>query len=70
MILALLLQIDWNKFRPEQLFGGQVLERTPAGLSIVFIIGVGYPDRLSRHFVLRQFQPAQSFSSNTIFRAR
>ncbi len=41
MNLALLFQIDWNRFRPEQLFGGQVLERTPAGLSIVFIIGVG-----------------------------
>ncbi|MEO7672712.1 MAG: penicillin-binding transpeptidase domain-containing protein, partial [Pyrinomonadaceae bacterium] len=41
MNLGFLLQIDWNKYRPEQLFGGQVLERTPAGLSIVFIIGVG-----------------------------
>jgi penicillin-binding protein A len=39
--LAFLLQIDWNRFRPEQLFGGQVLERTPAGLSIIFIIGIG-----------------------------
>jgi peptidoglycan glycosyltransferase len=38
---AFLLQIDWNQFRPERLFGGQILERTPAGLSIVFIIGVG-----------------------------
>lgn len=41
MILAFLLQFDWNKLRPEQLFGGQVLERTPAGFSIVFIIGIG-----------------------------
>ncbi len=41
MNLFFLLQIDWNKYRPENLFGGQVLERTPAGLSIVFIIGVG-----------------------------
>ncbi len=40
-MLSFLLQIDWNKYRPENLFGGQVLERTPAGLSIVFIIGVG-----------------------------
>jgi hypothetical protein len=40
MILALLL-IDWNKLRPESIFGGQVLERTPAGMSIVYIIGVG-----------------------------
>ena len=41
MNLSFLIQIDWNKYRPENLFGGQVLERTPAGLSIVFIIGVG-----------------------------
>ncbi len=41
MNLSFLFQIDWNKFRPEYLFGGQVLERTPAGLTIVFIIGIG-----------------------------
>ena len=40
-MLLLLLQIDWDKWRPEALFGGQILERTPAGLSIVYIIGVG-----------------------------
>ncbi len=40
-MLAFLLQIDWSKYKPENLFGGQVLERTPAGLSIVYIIGVG-----------------------------
>lgn len=37
-VLALLLQLD--KLRPEKLFGAQVLERTPAGLSIVYMIGV------------------------------
>src|SRR5215210_4892991 len=41
MMPVLLSFIDWNQFRPEALFGGQVLERTPAGLSIVYIIGVG-----------------------------
>ena len=40
-MLAILFQIDWSKFRPEAIFGGQVLERTPAGLSIVYIIAVG-----------------------------
>lgn len=40
-MLAFLLQIDWNKFSPEALFGNQVLERTPAGLSIIYIIGIG-----------------------------
>jgi len=37
----ILLFIDWQKLRPEYLFGGQVLERTPAGLSIVYSIGMG-----------------------------
>ena len=41
MSLLALLQFDWNKLRPESIFGGQVLERTPAGLTIVYIIGVG-----------------------------
>jgi penicillin-binding protein 2 len=41
MTLSFLSQIDWNMFRPESIFGGQVLERTPAGLTIVYIIGVG-----------------------------
>jgi peptidoglycan glycosyltransferase len=41
MIFSFLLQIDWQKFRPENVFGGQILERTPAGLSILYIIGVG-----------------------------
>ncbi|MBA4121062.1 MAG: hypothetical protein H0X72_01185 [Acidobacteria bacterium] len=39
IILLFFLQFDWNKLRPENLFGGQVLERTPAGLSIVYLIG-------------------------------
>ncbi len=33
--------IEWPKWRPEDLFGSQVLERTPAGLSILYIIGLG-----------------------------
>ncbi len=39
-ILSFLL-IDWQKWRPESLFGGQVLERTPAGLTIVYSISMG-----------------------------
>ena len=38
MILLFLLQLE--KLRPEKIFGGQVLERTPAGLSIVYLIGM------------------------------
>lgn len=36
-----LLQIDWGRLRPELLFGGAVHERTPAALSIAYIVGVG-----------------------------
>ena len=38
MTLLLLFQLE--HWRPEKLFGGQVLERTPAGLSLVYLIGV------------------------------
>jgi peptidoglycan glycosyltransferase len=38
--LFLFLQFDWQKLRPENLFGGQVLERTPAGLSMIFMVGM------------------------------
>ncbi len=39
-ILLFFLQFDLEKLRPENLFGGQILERTPAGLSIVYLIGM------------------------------
>ena len=41
MTFLLLLLIDWDKLRPENLFGGQVLERTPAGLTIFYVVGIG-----------------------------
>ena len=41
MNFLLFFLIDWQKWRPENLFGGQVLERTPAGLTIVYSIGIG-----------------------------
>ena len=41
MIHLLLIFIDWEKWKPENLFGSQVLERTPAGLTIIYMIGVG-----------------------------
>ncbi|MGE3468156.1 MAG: penicillin-binding transpeptidase domain-containing protein, partial [Pyrinomonadaceae bacterium] len=40
-MLLFLLQVDWEKWKPENLFGNQVLERTPAGLSILYIVGIG-----------------------------
>ncbi len=39
--LIFLAQIDWDKLRPEYLFGNQVLERTPAGLTLIYLIGGG-----------------------------
>lgn len=41
MTSLFLFLIDLSKWKPEQLFGGQVLERTPAGLSIIYIIALG-----------------------------
>ena len=41
MSFVLLLLIELPKWlKPDQIFGGQVLERTPAGLSIVYMIGM------------------------------
>ncbi len=39
-IVLLFLQIDWNKLRPENIFGRQIIERTPAGLSIVYLLAI------------------------------
>jgi penicillin-binding protein A len=43
-MILLFLQIDWQKYRPEklveQLFGMQVLERTPAFLSLFYLVAV------------------------------
>ncbi len=39
-MLLFLLQIDWEQYRPEKFFGVQILERTPAGLTIAYIIGL------------------------------
>lgn len=39
-LLLLFLEIDWQKLKPENIFGSQILERTPAGLSIAYLIGV------------------------------
>ncbi len=41
MNFILLLLIDLTQWKPENVFGSQVLERTPSGLSIIYIIGLG-----------------------------
>lgn len=40
MIGFYFLFIDWKLLRPEYIFGGQVLERTPAGISILYHFGL------------------------------
>ncbi|HSK73388.1 MAG TPA: penicillin-binding transpeptidase domain-containing protein [Pyrinomonadaceae bacterium] len=37
-MLLFFLQFDWEKLRPENLFGSQILERTPAGLTVIYLI--------------------------------
>ena len=65
MILLLnFLQFDWGKFRPEKLFGGQVLERTPAGLSIVYVIGIGVLVAFLLLSFLRNTRPRFAFEEN------
>lgn len=43
-MILLFLQIDWQKYRPEklveQLFGLQILERTPAFLSLFYLVAI------------------------------
>lgn len=39
-LLFLLLQFDWEKLRPENFFGRQILERTPAGLTLIYVTGI------------------------------
>lgn len=33
--------VDWQRFKPENFFAGQTLERVPAGLSLVYLAGLG-----------------------------
>jgi penicillin-binding protein 2 len=60
-LLLFLLQFDWNKLRPENLFGQQVLERTPAGLSLIYMIGVGLLLVLLLLSFIRNLRPKFAF---------
>ena len=62
--LLYFLQFDWDKLRPEKLFGGQVLERTPAGLSIVYVIGIGVLVFFLLLSLLRNARPRFAFEEN------
>jgi hypothetical protein len=67
-VLLFLLQIDWQKLRPENLFGRQILERTPAGLTIVYLITISvlvlillltFVRRYRRQFLFEQDLPKE-----------
>jgi len=65
MTFLLLLLIDWDKLRPENLFGGQVLERTPAGLTIFYVVGIGILIGFLVISFLDNFRPAKfTFEQN------
>src|SRR3712207_3795363 len=59
--LLLLLQFDWQKLRPENLLGGQVLERTPAGLSLIYLAGVALLVLLLLLSFIRNLRPQFAF---------
>lgn len=61
MFLLFLLQFDWNKLRPENLFGQQILERTPAGLSLIYMAGVALLLVLLLLSFIRNLRPKYSF---------
>lgn len=64
MFYLFLLQFDWEKLRPERLFGGQVLERTPAGLSIIYLVGIAVLLILLALSFVRNLRPRFAFEEN------
>ena len=62
-LLLFLLQFDLAKFT-ENIFGGQVLERTPAGLSIVYLIGLGVLMLFLMLSFFRSARPKFAFEEN------
>lgn len=63
-LFLFLLQFDWNKLRPENLFGQQILERTPAGLSLIYMAGIGLLIILLILSFIRNLRPKFSFEKN------
>ena len=59
--LFLFLQFDWQKLRPENIFGGQILERTPAGLTIVYLVGLALLIGLLLISFVRNLRPKFAF---------
>jgi penicillin-binding protein A len=64
MLYLFLLQFDWQKLRPENLFGNQVLERTPAGLTIVYMVGIALLLVLLLLSFIRNVRPKFAFEKD------
>lgn len=60
-LFLFVLQFDWNKLRPENLFGQQVLERTPAGLSLIYMAGIAFLLILLLLSFIRNLRPKFAF---------
>lgn len=63
-LFIFLLQFDWQKLRPEKLLGGQVLERTPAGLSLIYLLGISILILLLAASFIRNLRPKFAFERN------
>lgn len=64
MFYLFLLQFDWQKLRPENLFGNQILERTPAGLTIIYMIGIAILIGLLLLSFIRNVRPKFAFEKD------
>jgi hypothetical protein len=63
-LLLFFLQFDWQKLRPEKLFGVQVLERTPAGLTIVYLVGIAVLIVFLALTFVRNVRPKHAFEAD------
>ena len=61
MFYLFFLQFDWQQLRPENILGGQVLERTPAGLSLIYLVGISILVLLLLLSLIRNLRPQFAF---------
>lgn len=61
MLYLFFLQFDWQKLRPENILGGQVLERTPAGLSLIYLAAISVLVLLLLISLIRNLRPQFAF---------
>src|SRR5687768_7558903 len=61
MFYLFFLQFDWQSLRPESILGGQVLERTPAGMSLIYLVGITVLILLLLLSLIRNLRPQFAF---------